>query len=177
MNNIIFITGAPGSGKTTIARQVAQHFPKSLHIQVDQLREMMVNGVALPGGGGWNEEASRQFQLARSTAIYMAKLYAENGVDVVIDDVCVPPEFAEHYTALFDDNPAVQRVLLLPTAEALVERLNQRGGPFDKFLVEAVPWLYSYLGPMAKAGWLVLDTGVVTVEETVQQLLEGIGQG
>jgi predicted kinase len=174
MNNIIFITGPAGSGKTTTARQVAHHFPKSLHIQVDQLREMMVSGIALPGGGGWNEEASRQFQLARSTAIYMAQLYAGQGVDVVIDDVCVPPEFPEQYAALFD-NPAVHRVLLLPSAETVVERMNKRGGPFDKFLVELVPWFYSYLEPMPKEGWLVLDSSEWTIEQTVREVLEGIG--
>jgi predicted kinase len=176
VNSIIFITGPAGSGKTTIARQVAQHFPKSLHIQVDHLREMMVNGVELPSGGGWNEEVGRQFRLARTTAIYMAKLYAANGVEVVIDDVCVPPEFAEDYATLFDD-PAVKRVLLLPTAAALVERMNKRAGPYDKFLVGLVPWFYSYLEPMPKEGWLVLDTSERTVEQTVRELLEGIGQG
>lgn len=176
MNHIIFITGPAGSGKTTVARQVAQHFPKSLHIQVDHLREMMVNGVELPDGGGWSEETSRQFQMARSTAIYMAQLYAGQGVDVVIDDVCVPPEFQKQYTELFN-NPAVHRVLLLPAAEAVVERMNKRGGPFDKFLVGMVPWFYSYLELMPKEGWLVLDTSEWTIEQTVREVLEGIGSG
>ena len=89
MSDIVLITGPPGSGKTTIASRVAKHFPKSLHIQVDHLREMMVNGLALPDTG-WTEEANRQFQLARSTATSMANLYADQGVFVIIDDVSVP---------------------------------------------------------------------------------------
>ena len=36
---------------------------------------MMVNGVALPGGG-WNDEITQQFQWARSSATYMAQVYA-----------------------------------------------------------------------------------------------------
>ena len=43
MNNIIFITGMAGSGKSTVGRLVAKHFPKRLFIQVNELREKMVN--------------------------------------------------------------------------------------------------------------------------------------
>lgn len=173
MNKIVFITGAPASGKSTVAKLVAEHFDKSLHIMVDHLREMMVKGVEMPGGE-WNDEISRQFQWARSTAIYMAKLYAGEGVAAIIDDVCVPNEFADHYKTLFDD-PTVYKVLLLPTSSALIERIKKRNGPFDEFLIDAVPWLYSYLEPMPKEGWIVLDSSDWTIEQTVQEVLKRIG--
>jgi len=75
---------------------------------------MMVKGVALPDAG-FTEEANRQFQLARTTTIYMAKLYADQGLFVVIDDVSVPEIFQDHYKGLWGD-PGVERVLLLPSA-------------------------------------------------------------
>jgi predicted kinase len=173
MTNIIFITGVPASGKSTVARKLAEHFPKSLHIQVDQLREMMVNGVELPDHS-WNDEATRQFQRARSTAIYMAQLYAQEGVDVVIDDVCVPDDFPRYYESLFSD-PTVYRVLLMPTEDALRARMEKRAGPFDHFLVDLLPWFFSYLQPMSKEGWIVIDTSDWTVEKTVQEVLTRIG--
>jgi len=130
MNNIIFITGMSGSGKSTISRGVAEHFPQAMHLDVDQLRQMMVAGRAKPGQPDIvREEWVKQLQLARSTATYMANLYASQGVDVVIDDFCWPPNFPEYYAALFE-NPAVHRVLLLPTQSALAERIIKRGGPF-----------------------------------------------
>ena len=173
MSKILLMTGPPGSGKTTIARALAECFPNSLHIQVDHLREMMVKGVALPDTG-FTEEANQQFQWARATAIYMAKLYAEHGAFVVIDDVSVPETFQNHYKGLFG-NPAVQRVLLLPSASKLIERMRNRGGPWEDDLIKEVPWLYSYLEPMPKKDWIVLDSGDWTIEQTVKEVCVQIG--
>lgn len=174
MSTILFITGAAGAGKSTIARQVAEHFPKCLLIEVDQLREMMVKGLVTPEVG-WTEEHVQQFQWVRSTAIYMAHLYTSQGIDVVIDDVSAPPNFVEQYTALFE-KLAVHKVLLFPKAPALIKRLKNRAGVWDNILVEYVPEVYGYLGPMPKEGWIVLDSGEWTIEHTVHEVLSQIGK-
>jgi predicted kinase len=173
MNTIVLITGMAGSGKSTVGRLVAEHFSKSLLIPVDQLRGMMVKGMDVPGKG-FTEETYQQFQWARTAAIYMAQLYASQGVDVVIDDVCVPPNFVEQYAALFKI-PGVHRVLRYPNAHALIERIKKRAGPWDHILVEEVPLIYSYLELMPKDGWIVLDSGEWTIEQTVQEVLANIG--
>jgi len=172
MNNIIFITGMAGAGKSTVGRLVARHFPKCLFIQVDELREKMVKGYAGPEGGIFTEEAMQQFQMARSTAIYMARLYANQGVDVVIDDVCVPPNFIEQYAALFEI-PEVQRVLLYPKAPIVIERIKQRGGPMEH--IKYVPVVYNFLDSMSKDGWIVLDSSDWTIEQTVNEVLSNVG--
>jgi chloramphenicol 3-O-phosphotransferase len=173
MNKIVFLTGVPASGKTTIARMLAENSPKSIHIQVDHLREMMVSGLHLPGGGKWSEEATRQFQWGRSSAGYMANLYASNGVDAFIDDVCVPQFFADQYAELFK-NPAVRRVLLLPSLESINKRLIERAGPYDSHMISVMPLLYEYLVPMPKDGWIVLDSSAWSVEQTFQEVLKRV---
>ena len=175
MNNIIFITGMSGSGKSTISRGVAEYFPQAMHLDVDQLRHMMVTGRAKPGQPDVApEEWVKQLQLARSTATYMANLYASQGVDVVIDDFCWPPNFPEYYAALFE-NPAVHRVLLLPNQAALAERIVKRGGTFADVFVKNIPYVYDYMEAMPKAGWIVLDSSDWTIEQTVHEVLVRIG--
>ena len=172
MNTIALITGAPGSGKSTIGRKVAEHFPKSLLINVDQLREMMVSGLFTPADE-WSVEGHQQFQRARLTAIYMAQLYANQGVDVVIDDVCLPETFADHYTSLFE-NPTAKRILLMPTQDVVINRIKKRAGLWDEMLVNYVPGFYTYLEPMPKDGWIVIDSSEWTIEQTVQEVLSKI---
>jgi adenylate kinase family enzyme len=162
-----------GSGKSTVGRLVAEHFPKCLFIQVDELRHKIVKGYATPDGE-FTEEIIQQFQMARSTAIYMAHLYANQGVDVVIDDVCIPPNFVEQYAALFEI-PEVHRVLLYPKAPVVIERLKQRDGLWDHVLINSVPKIYSYLDSMPKDGWIVLDSSGWTIKQTVNEVLSNIG--
>ena len=165
MKPIVFVTGAPGSGKSSVARGLAEKYARGLHLQVDQLREMMVSGLALPGGE-WSEEKTLQFQWARQTASFMAELYAAHGVTVIIDDVSVPAFFPEQYAELFQ-KPDVKRVLLLPDLPALIERIQQRGGPHDSILATLVPRHYQFLETMNKDGWIVLNTANWSVEDTV----------
>lgn len=171
MNNIIFITGMAGAGKSTVGRQVAGHFPKSLFIQVDELREKMVKGYAVPQQGIFTQEVVQQFQLARSTATYMARLYAAQGVAVVIDDICVPFNFVDQYAALFEI-PHVHRILLYPGSSVVTDRIKQRGGPMEH--IQYVPLIYDFLARMPKEGWIVLDSSGWTVEQTVKQVLSSI---
>ena len=77
MNKIIFITGASGAGKTTIGRRIAEHYPKSLHLELDVLRRSIVNGLVVPSST-WTNELTQQNQLSRTAACKMAKLYSAN---------------------------------------------------------------------------------------------------
>jgi predicted kinase len=83
---IFMITGTPGSGKTSVAVALMRRFPFGLHIPVDDLRELVVSGIAHPVPV-WTAETERQFRLARRSAAQSARLYAAAGFAVALDEV------------------------------------------------------------------------------------------
>lgn len=75
-NKIILVNGPAGVGKTTLAEQVHKNIPFSLKINIDNIKFCISD---------FRTNNSQAVSLAISTAIAMAKHYAEQGFSVVID--------------------------------------------------------------------------------------------
>ena len=166
---IFVVSGSPGAGKTSVSRALARRFPRGVHVAVDDLRDLVVSGLASPVPI-WTNETTRQFRLARENAACIAQNYAQAGFAVVIDDVIVPPD--DPFAHL---DPC--RVLLRPNLEVLLTRNATRTNkPFDhEILVSTIRRLHADLQAVPEAaleGWLVLDSSHLTLEETVDHILE-----
>ncbi len=105
------MSGCPGAGKSSVSRALLARFPFGLHLPVDDLRELVVSGIAHPSLEH-RPEAVRQFALARQAAAHHARLYAEAGFTVAIDDVLWPQDAAVFLKAL--EGMHVHRVFLAP---------------------------------------------------------------
>jgi predicted kinase len=179
MNAIYLIIGPPAVGKSTTSRALAACFPRSIHIPVDDLRNMVVNGLALPAAE-WGDELTRQVTLARNAVIAMALAYRQAGFTVVIDDFWDPNRLME-YRALADA-PEVRRVLLLPDRVEAHRRNLLRSGdsPARPYIDEGIRIIYDELtdvvDELRRQGWLVVDTSALTVAETVETILAADGK-
>jgi AAA domain len=174
---IFLVVGAPAVGKSTTSRALAARFERSIHIPVDDLRDMVVSGLVLPSPT-WSLELVEQVGLARRTAIASAVRYADAGFAVVIDDFWDPPGLVE-----YDEVPAhrpFHRVLLRPEREEALRRNFGRHGddPVRAYLDDGLHHVYDLLEtPAARARleqdhWLVLDTTQLPVDAAVDRILE-----
>jgi len=176
MGPVFLLVGAPAVGKSTTAHALAARFPKSLHIPVDNLRDMVVSGMVYPGAH-WPPELTEQLALARRAAVQMALTYGAAGFAVTIDDFWDPFSRLSEYTPLLEQAD-VHRVLLYPTAEVAQARNLQRSGLGDAvaYIAEGIRLVYDSLtpevNPLRAAGWHVVDTTDLDVEATVTCILE-----
>src|SRR6476661_7668556 len=164
---IIIITGAPGSGKTTVAEALSMRLERSAHIPVDFFRKIIKAGYASPHH--WSDEVDRQYRLARKNAASTARNIADAGFTVIIDDI-VP----RHWAAEWRENLRgfdLRFVLLQPQLSKAKERNLARDiWTVDEQIIED---LHSRLAEdnTPEAGWLVVDNTNQTVEETVNAIL------
>lgn len=174
MNPIFLVVGPPAVGKSTTSRALASRFPKSLHIPVDDLRDMVVSGILLPGAD-WSDALAEQVALARSTAVHMAMHYHTAGFVVVIDDFW-DAEHLSDYQALFS-HPALQRVLLVPAQGEAHQRNLQRSGdgPARAYIDQGIQIVYRQLTAalpnLKQQGWMVVDSSALSVDETLNRIL------
>jgi predicted kinase len=178
MNPIFLIVGGPAVGKSTTSRALAARFPKSVHIPVDDLRSMVVSGLAQPGVT-WGQELVEQIAAARESAVQMALSYRRSGFTVVIDDFWDPNSQLSEYTPLFNQ-PGVHKVLLFPSQHAAHQRNLDRAGPgtTQQYLDQGIQLTYQSLNTalpdLETQGWLVLDTSEGGVEQAVLRILEQV---
>ncbi len=170
------LSGVPGSGKSTVADALCARYPRAVHIPVDGIRHLVVSGYASPTEP-WTPETTLQFALAHATAADMAARYVPAGMTVVIEGVLDEPMLAQ-----YDEVQALRprKVMLAPSLEVALARNRARREKADADVARldaSARRLHSRLlhENTPEAGWFVVDTGSLTVEQTVDAILARSG--
>jgi predicted kinase len=171
------ITGTPGAGKSTVATALMQRFPFGIHVPVDDIRDWVVSGIAYPGRDR-SEETTRQFALARKGAAQLARLYAESGFAVAIDDTLGTADTLDVYLQALQ-GCLLLKIMLRPQLEVALARNRERTNKnYDKNrLAQAILHLYPAMGKhhTAERGWRIIDNSHLSVAETVDTILNLAG--
>ena len=121
---LFVISGVSASGKSTVARLLAERFERGVCVPGDAIRAMMVSGRldVRPDSG---EEALRQLALRYAGALSVAHVFINGGFDVVVEDVIVGPILRDFLSLV--PVPEFHLVFLDPDAAAIQRRQQERG--------------------------------------------------
>lgn len=116
---ILILTGPAASGKNTISKILAQKTKKCAVIDVDDVRQMLVNPHKAPWEG---EEGKSQQKLGVENTCLLARNFVKNNTDVIILDVVID-ETATIYKRLL---PEAKIIFLMPSFEETHKRFTGR---------------------------------------------------
>jgi predicted kinase len=121
---VVALFGGPaGAGKSTLARAWCATRPQAAHIELDEIRHLIVSGRADPQETSELQEA--QYRLSVEATCALAGAFVTGGCDVAIDDVFEPDAF-EHYWRPQLDNLPWRLVVVLPSLDETLARSNER---------------------------------------------------
>jgi chloramphenicol 3-O-phosphotransferase len=164
--HVLLLGGPAGAGTSTLAGAWCQTRERAVHLELDAVRSQIVSGLAdpqLPGA-----LADEQYDVSVEATCAQARVFAEHGYDVAIDDVFEPDAFERHWRPRLA-GLAWQLVIVLPSLEETLQRSRSR----TKRVLEA----HTREQHARCGGWdgvAVIDTTGLTVEESVDLLLSAI---
>ena len=167
VSGCLFVTGMPGSGKTTVTRQVAARLDRAARISGDDLHQMLVTG-RVRFDSDQRAEAARQGELRAHNLCTLVDNFAAADFTVVVDEVVPDREDLDYYLDHISARP-VHLVVLAPALEVCQQRNAARAAE-DRVDYDFSEYDAELRRELAGLGWW-LDTADQTPEETADLIL------
>jgi chloramphenicol 3-O-phosphotransferase len=129
---VVLFGGPAGAGKSTLARAWCATRLRAAHVELDEIRNLIVSGLANP-----QEKSAlqaEQYRLSARAACALARAFFDGGCDVAIDDVLEPEAFDRYWRGQLDGLPW-ELVVVLPS---LAETLSRADGRTKRVQTEHV---------------------------------------
>jgi len=166
---VIVLTGAPGSGKSTVAELLASRLDRAAHVLVDFFRKMIKGGYASPHH--WSDEVDRQYRIARTSAAKTARNLAAGGFIPILDDI-VPAAWVDEWRTMLAGLDC-RFVALRPRLDVVLRRNRER--PIWKVDESLLAELHAMLEGPHTESWLVIDNSEGSAEEAAAAVARGLG--
>lgn len=118
MSFIIAITGPTGSGKSTVAKQIAGNMRRCVNIDVDVVKQFIHNGFIYDD----SPEGIKQWELLGDNIGQLAVNFKQSGYNAVINGYLNVPAWLKLQSLITFDS----KFLLLPNIETILQRDGSR---------------------------------------------------
>jgi tRNA uridine 5-carbamoylmethylation protein Kti12 len=172
-NPLLILTGAPGSGKTAVARLLATKSQRTVHLEADQFFHFIQAGYVEP----WKPESHEQNTNVMRIVGEAAVGYARAGYFTIIDGIVSPRWFFEPLRDSLHvaGHSVTYAILRAPLAVCLARVENRPSSKLsDPVVVEHLWHDFTDLGPLETH---VIDSGTRTAAAIAVVLAERLQSG
>ena len=172
MNGIvIWITGLPGSGKSTIADEIKKRFPEFVILRMDDLRKIVTPEPAY---------SLSERDIVYRAVVYTAKTLSELGHNVIIDATGNLRMWRELARQLITGFAEIYLKCSLSTCtERETTRKDTRGAPMDIYTKGDAGWPVPGVGVTYEAPLdpeLTIETDSTSLKDALSAVLEFISK-
>lgn len=129
---VIWVTGLPGSGKSSVADGIKEHFPAFVILRMDSLRKIVTPEPSY---------SEQERDLVYRSIVYMAKTLSELGTNVIIDATGNMRKWRDLARQLIPYYAEIYLKCPLPVcAERETARKEKRGAPEDIYKKGLAGW-------------------------------------
>jgi predicted kinase len=167
---ILMLSGPPGSGKTSVARALAQRFERSAHIEADRFFHFLESGYVEP----WQPESHEQNSIVMRIVARAAAGYASAGYVTIVEGIISPRWFLAPMCEWLHEagQPVAYAVLSAPLEVCVARCVERRGAELaDPAIVEQLWREFAELGELGRHAIDVAASGIPGTAEAVFELL------
>ncbi len=163
---IVLITGIQAAGKSTIAQQLAQRLPRSVHVRGDVFRRMVIRGRAEMTPDP-TPEALTQLRLRHQLTADVSHAYFDAGFTVVAQDVILG-DYLPEMVRMIRRRPLLVMVLAPRPDVAAARDAARAKHAYGTWSADQLDGILQNHTP--RLG-LWLDTSAQTPDQTVDEIL------